>query len=102
MSSRCRICTEQMPKDRNGFEQVCPNCKKKGHRELYEMNKVYCKNCIFFKETGFMSGVYWCVNPLSSRHLIQSNKEYSLFKTNAPLYKRKPWKVFWDKITRRG
>lgn len=29
MSSICRVCTKQMPKDRKGWEQVCPLVEKK-------------------------------------------------------------------------
>ena len=36
MSSRCRICTQEMPKDRKGFEQVCPKCRKEGFLEVYD------------------------------------------------------------------
>jgi len=36
MSSRCRICTDEMPKDRRGADQVCPRCRKKGHKELFD------------------------------------------------------------------
>ena len=34
MSDRCRVCLGQMPKDRKGWEQVCPACvEKKKHKE---------------------------------------------------------------------
>lgn len=36
MSIRCRFCGKEMPKDRKGFEQVCPDCKKQGKKEVYE------------------------------------------------------------------
>ena len=29
MSSRCKKCGGLMPKDRKGFEQICPKCKTK-------------------------------------------------------------------------
>ena len=34
MSKLCWICVNEMPKDRKGWEQVCPDCRKKGHKEL--------------------------------------------------------------------
>ena len=36
MSSRCRICVREMPKDRKGWEQVCPPCRKEGYKELLD------------------------------------------------------------------
>ena len=36
MSSICRVCINKMPKDRKGWEQVCPLCRKKGHKELFD------------------------------------------------------------------
>lgn len=36
MSTLCRICTREMPKDRHGLDQVCPKCRKEGHKELLE------------------------------------------------------------------
>lgn len=38
MSSRCRVCFDKMPKDRKGWEQVCPKCKKVGYKEWFERN----------------------------------------------------------------
>lgn len=36
MSKLCRICGEEMPKDRKGADQVCPKCRKRGEKELWE------------------------------------------------------------------
>lgn len=36
MSSICRVCIKPMPKDRKGYQQVCPLCKEKGHKELID------------------------------------------------------------------
>jgi len=38
MSKLCRICGNEMPKDRKGADQVCPECRKKGHKELWEVD----------------------------------------------------------------
>ena len=51
-----------MPKDRKGFEQVCPKCKKEGILEVYDPDYSYdkekewldfCKGiCKYHRETG--------------------------------------------------
>ncbi|GAG45508.1 unnamed protein product [marine sediment metagenome] len=41
MSSRCRICIEEMPKDRKGWEQVCPVCREIGYKELLDPSYDY-------------------------------------------------------------
>jgi len=38
MSKLCRICGEEIPEDRKGWEQICPECREKGHKELYDEN----------------------------------------------------------------
>ena len=36
MSSVCRICFHEMPRERSGFDQVCPDCRTKGYKELWD------------------------------------------------------------------
>lgn len=65
MSSRCRICMNEMPKDRKGIEQVCPSCRQGGFLELYNPEYSYdkeqdwlkfCKGLVkYHRETGMFS-----------------------------------------------
>lgn len=41
MSSICRICQHEMPKNRRGYEQVCPKCREIGYKELWDKDMLF-------------------------------------------------------------
>lgn len=54
MTSRCRLCNGDMPKDRQGWEQICPKCRKNNHtyeKALVEIREVVLSDMFWEEET---------------------------------------------------